>query len=133
MDQLEIFITMVVPGTILALVALGAIIASIGAWHQHHAWNKVDSVCDEMDAYHYDVRQLERKHKQIIEDVYGSQSFVANILIEAFKKDRGDPVIVRFTMGGHDARGKRFTARRSNEYYEERRAEKFSCYAEQVE
>jgi len=78
MQGLEMFVTVVVPITILLLVAMGSIIAMLGAFYQQRSWDKTDHIEDFMDSFHYHLKRVDEEDAQV--KVYADLNAVTKIL-----------------------------------------------------
>ena len=73
LEQLNIFVTIIIPGIILSLSIFGYIMYCAGTIYQKHKWNKIDRECDKTEYYQCDT-------------IYGNKNFVVNFLIDLFKQ-----------------------------------------------
>lgn len=67
MQGLEYFITVIVPATIFLIIAFAGFVGFIASIYNRVLENQVERIENMMDAYHYEIKQLKKRVKQLEE------------------------------------------------------------------
>ena len=82
MQNLVIFITIVIPYTVLGLLIFAYFIQIVGYTYLRHVFRQIEELDDMMDSYYYEVEQFKKNQKkQCFDNVYADPRLAMEILV----------------------------------------------------